>query len=226
MNALGLDVTSVGNHEFDEGVAELLRLQNGGCHPTDGCQDGDGFAGADFPYLAANVVDKETGQPILPPYTTRKFVGGVTVGFVGMTLEGTPEHRQPGRHHHRRLPRRGGDRQQVRRPAQARRASRRWCCSSTRVASRTSPPSRRRTRPAAPTSPAPIAADRRGPATPSSAWSSPATPTAPTCCALPNSAGTPIAGRPARASAGAPGHRHRLHPDKRTGRFASVSART
>ena len=65
MNSLGLDVTSVGNHEFDEGVTELLRLQNGGCHPVDGCQDGDGFAGADYPILAANVVYKKTGRPIL-----------------------------------------------------------------------------------------------------------------------------------------------------------------
>src|SRR6478735_6003644 len=89
MNALGLDVTSVGNHEFDEGVTELLRLQNGGCHPVDGCQDGDGFAGADYPILAANVVSKTTHQPILAPYTIEK-VGGVKVGFVGMTLEGTP----------------------------------------------------------------------------------------------------------------------------------------
>ena len=89
MNSLGLDVTSVGNHEFDEGVTELLRLQNGGCHPVDGCQDGDGFAGADYPILAANVVDKTTNRPILAPYTIEK-VGGVKVGFVGMTLEGTP----------------------------------------------------------------------------------------------------------------------------------------
>ena len=89
MNSLGLDVTSVGNHEFDEGVDELLRLQNGGCHPTDGCQDGDGFAGADYPMLAANVVKKSNGTPILPPYKIRK-VGKVQVGFVGMTLEGTP----------------------------------------------------------------------------------------------------------------------------------------
>jgi 5'-nucleotidase len=89
MNSLGLDVTSVGNHEFDEGVDELLRLQNGGCHPTDGCQDGDGFAGADYPMLAANVVNKSNGKPILPPYKIRK-VGKVKVGFVGMTLEGTP----------------------------------------------------------------------------------------------------------------------------------------
>ena len=70
-----MDVTSVGNHEFDEGVTELLRLQNGGCHPTDGCQDGDPFAGADFPYLAANVVYKVTGKPILPPYTDPQGAG-------------------------------------------------------------------------------------------------------------------------------------------------------
>ena len=89
MNALGLDVTSVGNHEFDEGVTELLRLQDGGCHPVDGCQDGDGFAGADYPILAANVVSKTTHRPILAPYTIKK-VGGVKVAFVGMTLEGTP----------------------------------------------------------------------------------------------------------------------------------------
>ena len=89
MNSLGLDVTSVGNHEFDEGIDELLRLQNGGCHPTDGCQDGDGFDGADYPMLAANVVKKSNGKPILPAYKVRK-VGKVDVGFVGMTLEGTP----------------------------------------------------------------------------------------------------------------------------------------
>jgi 5'-nucleotidase len=88
MNALGLQISSVGNHEFDEGVTELKRIQNGGCHPTDGCQDGDPYDGADFPYLAANVVDKGTRQPILPPYVI-KNVGGVRVGFVGMTLKGT-----------------------------------------------------------------------------------------------------------------------------------------
>jgi 5'-nucleotidase len=89
MDELGLQLTSVGNHEFDEGVTELLRLQNGGCHPTDGCQDGDGFGGADFQYLAANVTYKKGGKPILPPIDVQ-YVGGVPVGFVGMTLEATP----------------------------------------------------------------------------------------------------------------------------------------
>jgi 5'-nucleotidase len=89
LNAIGLDISSVGNHEYDEGVKELERLQRGGCHPVDGCQDGDGFDGADFEYLAANVVKKSNGLPHLAPITLR-WVGGVLVGFVGMTLEGTP----------------------------------------------------------------------------------------------------------------------------------------
>nr|WP_198151823.1 bifunctional metallophosphatase/5'-nucleotidase [Kibdelosporangium sp. MJ126-NF4]CEL20047.1 5'-nucleotidase [Kibdelosporangium sp. MJ126-NF4]CTQ97271.1 5'-nucleotidase (EC 3.1.3.5) [Kibdelosporangium sp. MJ126-NF4] len=89
LSKLGLDVSSVGNHEFDEGVTELKRLQRGGCHPKDGCQDGDGFDGAAYRYLAANVVDKKTRLPILAPVDI-KFVRGVPVGFVGMTLKGTP----------------------------------------------------------------------------------------------------------------------------------------
>src|SRR6266542_1938190 len=74
---------------FHEGVTELKRMQFGGCHPTDGCQDGDGFAGADFTYLAANVTNKSDGLPILAPIEI-KLVGGVPVAFVGMTLKGTP----------------------------------------------------------------------------------------------------------------------------------------
>ena len=88
-NAMGLDYNGVGNHEFDEGVDELLRMQNGGCHPVDGCLDGDPFAGADFKYLAANVAYKDSGETIFPPYAIREFKG-VNVAIVGMTLEGTP----------------------------------------------------------------------------------------------------------------------------------------
>jgi len=89
LNGLDLDVTSVGNHEFDEGAKELGRLQKGGCHPTDGCYDGKKFKGADFPYLAANVTDEKTGKPILKPYWVWRK-NGVKVGFIGVTLEGTP----------------------------------------------------------------------------------------------------------------------------------------
>ena len=88
-NLMGLDYNGVGNHEFDEGVDELLRMQNGGCHPVDGCFGGDGFAGADFDFLAANVKYKTNGQTIFPPYAIHHFQG-VKIAVVGMTLEGTP----------------------------------------------------------------------------------------------------------------------------------------
>ncbi|MGW1889819.1 bifunctional metallophosphatase/5'-nucleotidase [Streptomyces sp. NPDC002004] len=91
MNKLDLDVTSVGNHEFDEGARELARMQNGGCHPKDGCYEpGRTFEGADYPYLAANVTDEKTGKPILKPYWVWKHKG-VKIGFIGVTLEGTPD---------------------------------------------------------------------------------------------------------------------------------------
>jgi 5'-nucleotidase len=90
MNALGLDVTGVGNHEFDEGLQELLRMQNGGCHPVDGCQDGDPFGGALFRYLAANVFYAGTNTTILPPYKIVK-VDSAKIAFLGLTLEGTPQ---------------------------------------------------------------------------------------------------------------------------------------
>jgi 5'-nucleotidase len=89
LNKLDLDVTSVGNHEFDEGARELGRLQNGGCHPTAGCYNNQEFEGADFPYLAANVLDEKTGRPILKPYWVWKKKD-VKVGFIGVTLEDTP----------------------------------------------------------------------------------------------------------------------------------------
>ncbi|MER6712192.1 bifunctional metallophosphatase/5'-nucleotidase [Streptomyces sp. NPDC000877] len=90
LNKLDLDVTSVGNHEFDEGAKELARLQNGGCHPKDGCYTDEEFEGADFPYLAANVLDEKTQKPILKPYWVWKKKD-VKVGFIGVTLEGTPD---------------------------------------------------------------------------------------------------------------------------------------
>ncbi|MFE4334854.1 bifunctional metallophosphatase/5'-nucleotidase [Streptomyces sp. NPDC056831] len=90
LNKIDLDVTTVGNHEFDEGATELARLQNGGCHPVEGCYEkGKKFEGADFPYLAANVTSEKTGRPILKPYTVWKK-NGVKIGFIGVTLEGTP----------------------------------------------------------------------------------------------------------------------------------------
>jgi 5'-nucleotidase len=89
LNKLEMDVVGVGNHEFDQGWRELLRKQDGGCHPVDGCYvEGREFQGADFPFLAANVVHEDTGVPIMAPYTVERLKG-VKVGFIGVTLEGT-----------------------------------------------------------------------------------------------------------------------------------------
>lgn len=85
---MGLAITSVGNHEFDEGKAELLRIQNGGCHPVDGCQGPHPFAGAKFHYLAASTIETATGKSVLPPYEIREFEG-IPVAFIGLTLKET-----------------------------------------------------------------------------------------------------------------------------------------
>lgn len=95
MNDLGLDVTAVGNHEFDEGYRELQRMQYGGCiddgdgaNNQNSCPDGS-FGGADFDFLAANVKYAGTNRTILPSYAI-KNVNGARIGFIGMTLEDTP----------------------------------------------------------------------------------------------------------------------------------------
>jgi 5'-nucleotidase len=112
LNAMGLDVSSVGNHEFDRGTDELRRISaktDGqftddvvACPETlggeafevgvDGCF-GEGehaFHGTDFPYLAANVISKETGEPMLPPYQVYEVGGGQKVALIGVTTETTP----------------------------------------------------------------------------------------------------------------------------------------
>lgn len=96
MNLMGLAVTPVGNHEFDRGKQELKRLQRGGCaafNPAEpnvrSCARTGSFSGANFPYLAANVVDDDTGQLLFPATHVVRF-GNATVGFIGLTLKGTP----------------------------------------------------------------------------------------------------------------------------------------
>ena len=59
---MGLEITAVGNHEFDEGRDELLRMQNGGCHPEDGCKGRTHVRGREVPYLAASTVDTKHRQ--------------------------------------------------------------------------------------------------------------------------------------------------------------------
>jgi 5'-nucleotidase len=89
LSMMGLNISSVGNHEFDEGKEELLRMQNGGCHPVDQCLGPHPFAGAKFRYLAASTFEKSSGKTVFPPYEIRSF-DGIPVAFIGLTLKGTP----------------------------------------------------------------------------------------------------------------------------------------
>jgi 5'-nucleotidase len=104
-NLMRVDFASVGNHEFDKGKDELLRIQNGGCRPVEGCTGApyqlvngrttNVFPGADFQYLSANVVVDATGKTLFPAFATKTFradKGGrkLEVGFIGEVLEDTP----------------------------------------------------------------------------------------------------------------------------------------
>jgi 5'-nucleotidase len=89
LSLMGLDVSAVGNHEFDRGSAELQRLQRGGCHPLDGCKGPAPFTGATFRYLAASTIDEATGQTLFPAYHVKHFEG-IPVAFIGLTLKDTP----------------------------------------------------------------------------------------------------------------------------------------
>ncbi len=95
MNLIGLELNAVGNHEFDRGAQELLRLQNGGCEKLtarEPCRVVRDFPGARFRYLAANVLTA-TGDTLFPATYIRRFGEGrnaVRVGFIGLTLEETP----------------------------------------------------------------------------------------------------------------------------------------
>jgi 5'-nucleotidase len=102
-NLMNVDFASVGNHEFDKGAAELLRIQNGGCHPVEGCtaapyalangRTTNVYPGADFQYLSANVTVTATGETLFPAWAKKKLrgdAGNVDVGFIGEVLESTP----------------------------------------------------------------------------------------------------------------------------------------
>jgi 5'-nucleotidase len=103
-NFMKTDFASVGNHEFDKGKDELLRIQHGGCHPDEGCtgapyaipgkKPSRTYPGADFQYLSANVVDDASGETLFPAYGIKRFRSSdgrpVSVGFIGEVLEATP----------------------------------------------------------------------------------------------------------------------------------------
>jgi 5'-nucleotidase len=103
-NLMHTDVASVGNHEFDKGFVELKRIQKGGCRQDVGCTGApyatakggskQTYPGADFQYLAANVIRNDTGKPLFPATATKTFKtdagGKITVGFIGEVLQSTP----------------------------------------------------------------------------------------------------------------------------------------
>ncbi len=93
LSLMGLEASAVGNHEFDKGSEELLRMQRGGCKTADGKDDGckgpKPFAGAGFKYLAASTVVQATGQTLFPAYHVKSFQG-IPIAFIGLTLKGTP----------------------------------------------------------------------------------------------------------------------------------------
>jgi 5'-nucleotidase len=95
MNRIGVDFNAVGNHEFDRGREELLRMQNGGCAQHTArkpCQI-EPFKGAQFRYLAAST-HTENGATLFPATGLKSFGEGarkVTVGFIGLTLKGTTD---------------------------------------------------------------------------------------------------------------------------------------
>jgi 5'-nucleotidase len=107
LNAMGLDVSSVGNHEFDRGTQELRRISGAtdgqysddvtaceGVTPgVDGCYTdsrGRAFHGTDFPYLAANVISRSTGEPMLPPYQVFQTPAHQKFALIGVVTQETP----------------------------------------------------------------------------------------------------------------------------------------
>ena len=100
MNLVGLDFHAVGNHEFDYGISHLKRLKSGGCKVDEktskpDCGGRPPYAGANFEFLAANVIDNASGQPLFPAYAVKEFEG-IKVGFIGLTTRTTPFIVRPG----------------------------------------------------------------------------------------------------------------------------------
>ncbi|WP_025698695.1 bifunctional 2',3'-cyclic-nucleotide 2'-phosphodiesterase/3'-nucleotidase, partial [Paenibacillus forsythiae] len=91
MNLMKFDVGTLGNHEFDQGVAALRSQIFGGVDPKN---DKVVHAGADFDYINANAVDSATGKPIINPYVIKE-IGGVKIGFIGVVTKATPSKVSP-----------------------------------------------------------------------------------------------------------------------------------
>ena len=100
LNLMGIDFSATGNHEYDQGSQELLRMQNGGCEKytsKEPCQISKPFKGAQFPFLAANTL-RADGSPLLRSSGVKFFEENgarIGVGFIGMTLKTTPRMVRP-----------------------------------------------------------------------------------------------------------------------------------
>ena len=93
LSKMGMAVSSLGNHEFDQGLKELMRMQNGGCDSNDmakACKFDPAYPGASFKWLGANVVDKASGKPVFAPYQIVTTPGGARIAFVGAVTKTTP----------------------------------------------------------------------------------------------------------------------------------------
>lgn len=82
-------VGTFGNHEFDEGIAELLRLVEGGNHPNGPFLE-PRWKGARFLYVSSNVVWANSGKPVIQPYVVQRLAGNVQIGVIGAVLKATP----------------------------------------------------------------------------------------------------------------------------------------
>nr|WP_062337998.1 bifunctional metallophosphatase/5'-nucleotidase [Herbidospora sakaeratensis] len=89
LDSLELATSSAGNHEFDEGYAELKRVMEGKCHPVDGCSPAGKWKGTDFEFIAANVIDTKKNKPALAPYYVER-INGEKVAFIGLVTKTTP----------------------------------------------------------------------------------------------------------------------------------------
>jgi 5'-nucleotidase len=81
-------IGTLGNHEFDEGRDELLRMLEGGNHAT-GPFLQDPYPGALFPYVNSNVFVEAHNEHLIAPAVIRELAG-VKVGVIGAVLKETP----------------------------------------------------------------------------------------------------------------------------------------
>lgn len=90
MESIGFDVGTIGNHELDEGIDELLRMANGGEHKN----GTDNYDGMNFPLIAANIKYKDSGELVFAPYEIKE-VDGAKIGFIGVATSTTPSNVMP-----------------------------------------------------------------------------------------------------------------------------------